>query len=287
MMKLLRVLAAAVMIALPATICHSETKAAPGTSKAGAKQAVPAAKVDLNSASRAELEKLPGIGPAAAGKIIAGRPYASTGDLARAGIPAKTITKITPLVTVGAVPAAAKPAKPKTSTPSGQAVPAAKVDLNSATRAELEKLPGIGPASAGKIIAGRPYAATGDLARAGIPAKTITKIAPLVTVGAVPAAVKPAAPKASVPSTPIRASKPPQTAAPTSPPKPPQASAPTGTVRPQMQPPAGKDMVWVNTESKIYHKQGSQWYGKTREGSYMTESEAIKAGYRAAKTGAR
>ena len=54
-----------------------------------------------------------------------------------------------------------------------------------------------------------------------------------------------------------------------------------------MQPPAGKDMVWVNTESKIYHKHGSQWYGKTREGSYMTESEAIKAGYRAAKTGAR
>jgi hypothetical protein len=42
-------------------------------------------------------------------------------------------------------------------------------------------------------------------------------------------------------------------------------------------------MVWVNTESKIYHKPGSRWYGKTVSGEWLTEAEAIKAGYRASK----
>jgi hypothetical protein len=37
MMKLFRVIAAAIMIALPATVCNSETKAAPKTPKAEAK----------------------------------------------------------------------------------------------------------------------------------------------------------------------------------------------------------------------------------------------------------
>jgi len=36
-------------------------------------------------------------------------------------------------------------------------------------------------------------------------------------------------------------------------------------------------------DSKIFHKPGSKWYGKTKHGSYMTDSEAIKAGYREAK----
>ena len=37
--------------------------------------------VDINSASKAELMKLPGINDEAAGKIIAGRPYLSKADL--------------------------------------------------------------------------------------------------------------------------------------------------------------------------------------------------------------
>jgi predicted lipid-binding transport protein (Tim44 family) len=41
-------------------------------------------------------------------------------------------------------------------------------------------------------------------------------------------------------------------------------------------------MVWVNTGSGIYHKPGTHWYGKTKHGKYMTEADAIRAGYHAA-----
>jgi hypothetical protein len=42
-------------------------------------------------------------------------------------------------------------------------------------------------------------------------------------------------------------------------------------------------MVWVNTESGVYHSSSSKWYGKTKKGKYMTEADAQKAGYKAAK----
>jgi hypothetical protein len=40
--------------------------------------------------------------------------------------------------------------------------------------------------------------------------------------------------------------------------------------------------VWVNTESGVYHKSG-RWYGKTKQGKFMTEAEAKSAGYKAAE----
>ena len=56
----------------------------------------------------------------------------------------------------------------------------------------------------------------------------------------------------------------------------------TSTTR-QALPANGTGMVWVNTDSGIYHKPGTHWYGKTKKGKYMTEADAIKAGYHAAK----
>jgi hypothetical protein len=40
--------------------------------------------------------------------------------------------------------------------------------------------------------------------------------------------------------------------------------------------------VWVNTRSGVYHCPGSRWYGKTKQGKYMGECDAIKDGNRPA-----
>lgn len=40
--------------------------------------------------------------------------------------------------------------------------------------------------------------------------------------------------------------------------------------------------VWVNLDSGVYHK-GGRYYGNTKNGKFMTEAEAQKAGYRQAK----
>jgi hypothetical protein len=40
--------------------------------------------------------------------------------------------------------------------------------------------------------------------------------------------------------------------------------------------------VWVNTETGVYHK-GGQWYGATKQGKFMTEQEATRAGYKVSK----
>lgn len=143
-----------------------------------------------------------------------------------------------------------------------------KVDLNSATQKELEALPGVGPATAKKIIEGRPYSSTQDLAKAGVSAKTIEKLSPMVVVGAAttgaPAsrapAVSPAAQKAA-----------------------PAKSGEATSVEAKV--PPAKGMVWVNTKSGIFHVEGDRWYGKTKEGKFMTEAEALKAGYRVSKEG--
>lgn len=49
-------------------------------------------------------------------------------------------------------------------------------------------------------------------------------------------------------------------------------------------PGGGNGQVWVNTDSHVYHKEGSRFYGKTKKGKYMSEADAIKEGDRASKS---
>jgi hypothetical protein len=61
----------------------------------------------------------------------------------------------------------------------------------------------------------------------------------------------------------------------------PKAATPTAS-SPEIASAQASGKVWVNTESGVYHKSG-RWYGKTKQGKFMTESEAQAAGYKAAQ----
>ncbi len=68
-----------------------------------------------------------------------------------------------PAVTKPVTPAVTAPAAPQAAKPAVTAPTAAQIDLNTADKATLEKLKGVGPTRADAIIKGRPYKGKDEL----------------------------------------------------------------------------------------------------------------------------
>ncbi len=153
-------------------------------------------RIDPNRATDTELDRMPGLGPAAARAIVAEREekggFGSVDELLDVpGIGPATMQRIHPFLerspvgrTVrGGAPPSSRPAVPRLT----RAAPAA-LDLNAASQADLERLPGVGPALAARIIEKRTakggFRTPDDLLEVrGIGAATLARLRPLVRVG--------------------------------------------------------------------------------------------------------
>ena len=157
--------------------------------------------IDPNVAVAEEMDRLPGVGPSRALRIVQEReengPFSSVEDLARvSGIGPGSVERLRPYLRVdgartrggagrpgaGAAARDGPSASPETAS---LGMPGALVDLNRATAEELRALPGIGPVMAERIVAFRKeqggFARPEDLKEVpGVGEKTFQRIAPLV-----------------------------------------------------------------------------------------------------------
>ena len=114
-------------------------------------------RIDPNTAGEEDLDRLPGVGPAVAGRIVQMRqdhgPFAGPADLLSVpGVGPAILARITPYLEWPNRPppsGSARPPRPGTDPADGKP---ARLDLNRAGPRELERLPGIGPVLAQRIL---------------------------------------------------------------------------------------------------------------------------------------
>jgi comEA protein len=180
-----------VLAALVAQLCVAGAFAQ-SSSKSGSGAAKTAALVDVNSADLQTLETLPGVGPATAKLIQDGRPYKTLSDLEKVkGLSKARLEALKDKVTFGSAATSQTAPSPKssqakqitgspasaTSTAGGGAAtakatgsstvtksasapaattdriaPGQRLNINTASAADLDKLPGIGPAKSKAIV---------------------------------------------------------------------------------------------------------------------------------------
>ena len=161
-----------VAAALDATALQDSSEQALKVARARAKSLAADERIDVNSASSQELDRLPGVGPGLAARIVEerqrGGAFDSAADLRSVrGIGPALLAKLEPHLAfevAGGLPRrrAANVALdgngdgvPRDRGHVGPARSSGPIDLNRATAADLEALPGVGPALAARIVAKR------------------------------------------------------------------------------------------------------------------------------------
>lgn len=170
--------------------------------------AVPAYRIDLNRASRAELLQVPGLGPALADRIADHQrrngDFRNLDELRQvAGVGPATLERLRPWLCVAEVadatavverrslyPPATMEPEPRPAAGRKEAALSGPIDINRANVAEFQKLPGIGPVLSQRIVderGKRPFKSVDDLRRvSGIGPKILERMRPYVMVAVEP-----------------------------------------------------------------------------------------------------
>lgn len=146
-------------------------------------------RIDPNEADEAELDRLAGIGPATAAAIVMAR---DSGVVFRRAEDLLVVRGIGPALVAKIRPTLDFSSPPRSRPRRARARPAdsPRLDLNRATVAELQRLPGVGPVIAERIVTARRehfFLSVEDLVRVpGIGPATVERIRALATVGRSP-----------------------------------------------------------------------------------------------------